>query len=165
MIPKLTDILCATDLSANADNALRHAISLAQAQGAKVHVLHVTEPLSQDAVVTLQMFVQDDAARKKALKDRHASVKQMLTANQQAFLAALPDAEKPAYETVASVELVDDNPAEAIMKRARDLNCGLIVMGTHEHGTGHTFIGTVVKRVLRRSDIPTMVVPNPGGSD
>lgn len=160
MLPQIKDILFATDLSGNADNALRHALSMAQALGAKVHVLHVTEPLSQDAIITLKMFLQDDASRKKAIKDRHDSVKQMLKENQQAFVATLSDAEKPAYETVASVELIDGHDAETILQRAKELDCGMIVMGTHEHGTGHTYIGTVVKRVLRRSTLPTLVVPN-----
>lgn len=160
MLPVLKDILFATDLSANADNALRHALGLAKLTGAKVHVLHVTEPLSQDAIVTLQMFMQDDASRKKAIKDRHASVKELLKANQQAFVKSLSGDDKAAYELVGSVELVDGHAAETILKRAKELNCGLIVMGTHEQGTGHTFIGTVVKRVLRRSGIPTMVVPH-----
>ncbi|WP_120499151.1 universal stress protein [Roseovarius sp. EL26] len=160
MLPQINDILFATDLSENANNALRHALSMAQAHGAKVHVLHVTEPLTQDAIVTMQLFFQDDASRKKAIKDRHASVKEMLKTNQRDFMKSLSKEGKEAYSRVESVELIDGHPAEAILQRAKDLQCGLIVMGTHEHGTGHTFIGTVVKRVLRRSSIPTLVVPN-----
>ncbi|MGC3939706.1 universal stress protein [Roseobacter sp. EG26] len=160
MIPHVKDILFATDLSPNSDNALRHALGLAQSLGAKVHILHVAEPLSQDAVVTLRMFLQDETARDKAIKERHASVKDMLKLNQKKFVQSLSDAEKDAYSAVGSVELVDGHPAEMILNRAKELNCGLIVMGTHEQGTGHTFIGTVVKRVLRRSSIPTMVVPH-----
>ncbi len=160
MLPQIKDILFATDLSENANNALRHALSMARAHGAKVHVLHVTEPLTQDAIVTMRMFIQDDASRKKAIRDRHASVKELLKENQQKFVKTLTEEGKEAYASVASVELVDGHPAESILQRARELDCGLIVMGTHEQGTGHTFIGTVVKRVLRRSTIPTMVVPN-----
>lgn len=160
MLPQVNDILFATDLSDNANNALRHALGIAQAHQANVHVLHVTEPLTSDAIVTMRIFIQDEASQQKAIKDRHAAVKEMLKANQQEFVSSLSDDEKAAYERVASVELIDGHPAEAILQRAKDLNCGLIVMGTHEHGTGHTFIGTVVKRVLRRSSIPTLVVPH-----
>lgn len=160
MLPQIKDILFATDLSKNADNALRQALSMAQAYGAMVHVLHVTEPLSSDAVVTLNMFMQDDASRKAAIKDRHASIKQMLTDNQKDFLASLSPQEKDAYASVSSVELDDGHAAETILMRAKDLGCQLIVMGTHEHTTGHTFIGSVVKRVLRRSSIPTLIVPH-----
>ncbi|MEH6478328.1 MAG: universal stress protein [Sneathiella sp.] len=160
MLPKIEDILVATDLSENSDNALRYALSMAQANKANLHVLHVTEPLSQDAVVTMQMFMQDEASRREAIKNRHAAIKQLLKTNQKEFVSKLSADEKDAYASVSSVELIDGHPAEAILNRAKDLKCGLIVMGTHEHGTGHTFIGTVVKRVLRRSTIPTMVVPH-----
>ena len=160
MLPKIEDILVATDLSSNSDNALRHALGIAHATNAKLHVLHVTEPLSQDAVVTLQMFMQDDASRKKAIKNRHAVVKELLKTNQKQFVKSLSGDEVAAYERVASVELVDGHPAEEILMRAKKLNCGMIVLGTHEHGTGHTFLGTVAKRVLRRSAIPTMVIPH-----
>lgn len=160
MLPEINDILFATDLSENADNALRYAMALGVSHGAKVHVLHVTEPLSQDAIVTLRMFMQNDEARDKAIRERHDSVKQMLKANQKAFVKRLSPESREAYKSIVSVELVDGHPAEEIMERAKALNCQLVVMGTHEQGTGHTFLGTVTKRVLRRSPIPTLVVPH-----
>lgn len=160
MLPEINDILFATDLSENADNALRYAMALGITHEANVHVLHVTEPLSQDAIVTLRMFMQDDAAREKAIRDRHESVKELLKANQKAFVKTLSAEDRAAYKSVVSVELVDGHPAEEIMERAKALKCQLVVMGTHEQGTGHTFIGTVTKRVLRRSPIPTLVVPH-----
>ena len=69
--------------------------------------------------------------------------------------------EKDSNASVSSVELFDGHPAEEIMNRAKALNLGLIVMGAHEQSTGHTFIGTEVKRVLRRSTVPTLVILHP----
>jgi len=160
MLPEINDILFATDMSKNSNNALRHALTMARAHQANVHILHVTEPLSHDAIVTLQMFMQDDASRKKAIAERHDSIKQMLKKNQQEFLNSLEDDAKETYKAVISVELVEGHSAEVILQRAAELNCQLITLGTHEQGTGHTFIGTVTKRVLRRSKIPVLVVPN-----
>lgn len=159
MLPKITNILLATDLSKNADNAMGFAMCMAKAHDAKVHVLHVLEPLSQDAVVTLQVFMLDEALRERAIKERHASVKILLKENQQKFVRALSDEEKADYKRVESVELADGHVAEEILSRANNLGCELIIMGTHEQETGHTFIGTVVKRVLRRSSIPILIVP------
>lgn len=159
MLPRITNILLATDLSSNSDNAMRFAVSLAEAHDANVHVLHVLEPLSQDAVVTLQVFMLNEESRQKAIKERHASVKNLLKENQQKFVGSLDDDEKSHYRRVESVELVEGHLAEEILARANNLGCELIVMGTHEQETGHTFIGTVVKRVLRRSSIPTLIVP------
>ncbi len=51
--------------------------------------------------------------------------------------------------------------AFAHLRRSVELGCDLIVLGAHDHGFSHTFLGTVAKRVLRRSKIPTLIVPNP----
>lgn len=159
MLPSVKDILFATDLSDNADHALRYALAVAQGLDAKIHVVHVSEPLSPDAIVTLQIFIQDQAARKSAIRDRHDAVRELLRKNQKGFVATLKGDDKTVYDRVASVELIEGHPAEAILKRANDLDCGMIVMGAHEHGTGHTFLGTIAKRVMRRSRIPVLVVP------
>jgi len=37
----------------------------------------------------------------------------------------------------------------------------LIVMGTHEKGMLHSFLGSVAKNVLSRSHIPMLIVPLP----
>lgn len=160
MLPEIKTILFATDLSENADNALRQALGMAKANQAKVHVLHVSEPLSQDATATLRIFMQLDASRgKEMLEERHASVKETLKQNQKQFVATLSEDDKAAYDAVSSVVLIDGHPAETILNRAKALECDLIVMATHEQSTDHTFLGTVAKRVLRRATIPVLLVP------
>ncbi len=159
MVPKIKDILFATDMSANADHALAYCLGIARDSGAKVHVIHVLEPLSSDAVVTLQVFVQDEAVRTRAIQDRHQTIRAVLKKNQEEFLASLGEGDRDAYNRIESVELLEGHSADAILKRAQDLDCGLIVMGAHEQGTGHTFLGSTVKRVMRRSRLPVLVVP------
>ena len=159
MKPTVTHILFTTDLSKNSTYALTHAASLAMATGAKLHVLHVVEPLSDDARITLQMFMQDDASRKQALNSRHEHVKAVLAERQKNFWAALPEEDHHVRDQVESIELIDGYPAEVILRRAKELQCDLIVLGAHDHGFSHTFLGSVAKRVLRRADIPTLVVP------
>ncbi|AXT29117.1 universal stress protein (plasmid) [Ruegeria sp. AD91A] len=155
----ITQILFATDLSRNSTYALKHAASLAASTGAKLHVLHVSEPLSDDALITLRMFMQDTGSRNEALKARHDHVKAVLTERQKAFWAALPEADRGIQDQIETIEIIDGHPAEVILRRAHQLNCDLIVLGAHDHGFSHTFLGTVAKRVLRRADIPTLVVP------
>lgn len=159
MKPTVTHILFTTDLSQNSTYALTHAASMAKMTGAKLHVLHVVEPLSDDARVTLQMFMQDDASRKEAMTTRHEHVKAILAERQKNFWSALPKEDQSIRDQVESIELVDGYPAEVILRRAKELKCDLIVLGAHDHGFSHTFLGTVAKRVLRRADIPTLVVP------
>jgi universal stress protein A len=57
------------------------------------------------------------------------------------------------YETL----VVNGDPAEAVLKAARDLNADLIVMGTHgRKGLSHLVLGSVAERVIRESPIPVL---------
>ncbi|MES0828447.1 universal stress protein [Ruegeria sp. SCP11] len=157
----VTNILFATDLSANSPHALRYAASIAQATGAQIHVLHVNEPLSDDAKITMEMFILNEETRKTALSRRHEMVRKVLAERQAKFWARFEGDDAKIREQVTTVEVTDGHPAEVILRRSVELECDLIVLGAHDHGFSHTFLGTVAKRVLRRSKIPTLIVPNP----
>lgn len=159
MQPTVTHILFTTDLSKNSTYALRHAASMAKATGAKLHILHVTEPMSEDAKVTLQMFMQDKSSRQAAMKTRTEHIKAILTERQKNFWAELPEEDRAIREQVQSIEVTEGYPAEVILRRSKELGCDLIVLGAHNHGLSQTFLGSVAKRVLRRATIPTLVVP------
>jgi len=159
MKPTITHILFATALTKNSTYALRHAASLVQATGAKLHVIHVSEPLSDDARVTMQMFMQDKASREQAMKTRAEHVKAVLTERQRNFWAAMPEEDRRVQDQIETIEVIEGHPAEVILRRSEELGCDLIVLGAHDHGFSHTFLGTVAKRVLRRATIPTLIVP------
>ncbi len=157
----ITNILFATDLSENSGHAMRHAASIAQATGAQIHVLHVNEPLSEDAKITMEMFILNSETRNTAAQRRHEMVRQVLAERQAKFWARFEGDDAKIREQVSSIEATDGHPAEVILRRSVELDCDLIVLGAHDHGFSHTFLGTVAKRVLRRSKIPTLIVPNP----
>jgi nucleotide-binding universal stress UspA family protein len=159
MQSSITRILFTTDLSENSTYALRHAVSLAQATSATLHVLHVSEPMSEDARITLQIFMQDETARKDALQTRTEYVKSVLAERQRKFWAAMPEESQDIRNQIESIEVIEGHPAEVILRHSKELNCDLIVLGAHDHGFSHTFLGSVAKRVLRRATIPTLVVP------
>jgi nucleotide-binding universal stress UspA family protein len=63
-----------------------------------------------------------------------------------------------------SIEVCEGYPAEKILTMADDLNCDMIIMGTHGMGNlGHTFIGSNAKRVLCRTRKPIFIIPLPKG--
>ncbi|OMH31702.1 universal stress protein [Motiliproteus sp. MSK22-1] len=161
MLPDIETILYCTDLSKNASYAFKYAAYLAKKTGAKVHILHVVEKLSNDARITLQSYVMSSKSRDEFLNHRIDHAKELLQKRQDYFWDVLAPTEKAVREQIASIEVVESYPAETILKRANELNCGLIVMGAHEKGLMHTFLGSVAKSVLRRSRIPTVIVPLP----
>lgn len=56
--------------------------------------------------------------------------------------------------------VVCGHPAPAILQAARDQRVDLILMTTHGRGAlGRALLGSVAEAVLRRSDIPVLVLP------
>ncbi len=54
----------------------------------------------------------------------------------------------------------EGNPEEDIIKTAKNWKADLLVLGTHGRtGLKHLLMGSTAERVMRRSDIPVMMVP------
>ena len=62
---------------------------------------------------------------------------------------------------IKSITVCEAFPPEQILKLAKEHKCGLVVIGAHARGFTHTFLGGVAEKVLRRSRIPSLVVPLP----
>ncbi len=159
MKTSISRILFTTDLSKNSTYALHHAVSLAQSTGARMHVLHAAEPMSDDARITMKLFFQDDAARKNALQSRVQFIRDELAELQESFWKNAPEKLQSVRQQIDSMDVIEGHPAEVILRRSKELDCDLIVLGAHSHGFSQTFLGSTVKRVMRRAIIPTLVVP------
>ena len=152
-------ILYSTDLSENSSIAFGYAAYLAKLTGADIHVLHVLERLSDDAVFALQVYVQSEKSRHEMLDLRVERARKLLDERQDAFWADQSEDDRKIRSRIKSVTVCEAYPAEEILKASRKHDCDLIVMGSHERGVNHTFLGSVAKSVLRRSHIPTLIVP------
>ncbi len=159
-MPEVKKILYATDLSKNAAYAFRHAVYLARQTGAEIRVLHVVEKMSPDAQLALQAYF-DRETRQKMIRDRVAQaierIKKRLALFCEKELNALPDCS----DQVTSIDVCEGYPAEEILIQASSHQCDMIIMGAHEKGVSQTFLGSVAKRVLRRSRIPALIIPLP----
>ena len=163
MLPTIRKILYNTDLSKNARYAFRYAVYLAKKTGAEIHIMHVVEELSNDAKITLQMYTLDTKQRKQMLYGRVDNAKQYLNERLEDFWNRATEEDRQVKQQIASISVCEAYPPEAILKKSVELDCDLIIMGTHEKGLMHTFLGSVAKSVLLRSRIPTLIVPLPEG--
>ncbi|MFT6916659.1 MAG: nucleotide-binding universal stress UspA family protein [Motiliproteus sp.] len=161
MLPEIKKVLYCTDLSKNASYAFKYAAYLAKQLGAQIHMLHVVEKLSSDARITLQTYVMSAEARNELLNHRIDHASALLQQRQAYFWEVLAPTEKALRDQITSIDVIEHYPAETILKRSQELNVDLIIMGAHEKGFMHTFLGSVAKSVLRRSRIPSMIVPLP----
>lgn len=153
-------LLYATDLSDGAIYALRYAVRLAESVDGEVHLLHALEPLSTEARITLQSLT-DKRLLEQATKRRRETAREMMAQRQRDFWDEAGNEPDNLRARVASIEVIEGNAADVILTHAARIKADMILMGSHEQGFSHTFLGRIAQRVLRRSRIPTLIIPYP----
>lgn len=159
MLPTVKRILLATDLTRESPDALKQVLGLTDSLNAELYVVHVVEPLSNDAKVTLMMFMQSEKARNEAILDRVKIAKQALDDRMERFKASLEKEHQGLLKLVAKVIVKEGYASDVILQQAKSLKCDLIVLGAHKRGPASTYVGTVAKRVQRRADVMTLLIP------
>ncbi len=161
MLPEVRKILYSTDLSKSSTAAFEQATYLAKKTGADIHILHIVEKLSSDAKITFQTYVMNSNSRRDMLQERVKNARRKLMERQENFWENLHKDDAEVRKQIKSIDVIEAYPAETILKVSQELGVDLIVMGTHEKGMLHTFLGSVAKNVLSRSRIPMLIVPLP----
>jgi len=159
MLPKFNKILYCTDFSESAVSAFKYTVYLAKTTGAEIHLLHVVENLSSDAKIALQSCLVDSASRHKMLKERVKFAEEILQKRQDDFWDNISPEHQALRSQIKSSLVIESYPVEAILKVSQNIGVDIIVMGTHERGILHTFLGSIAKSVLKRTTIPVLVVP------
>jgi nucleotide-binding universal stress UspA family protein len=154
-------ILYATDLSENSAYAFGYAINLAKKYDAEITILHVIDIMMGISVNMISVYL-DEKQVKENVQKRLTHVTEEISNRLKIFIDK-EVANNPEFsDKLASVEICKGSPADEILKKADELNCDLIVMGTHGKGiVGQAFFGSVAKRVLRRVRKPVFIIPLP----
>lgn len=144
--PFLKIILVGTDFSVCAARAFSFAVSLADSQGARVHLLHVLMEPAQalDAAAALpypDMEVREgweSAARARLEREVRAAEKRGIK---------------------ASGELKWGRPSDVLVDTAVAQKASLLVIGAHGRSALEKFLlGSTAERVVRRSPVPVLTV-------
>jgi len=166
---QIKKILYATDLSETAVHAFSYAVSLANMYGAGITILHVLAEFPGEQFITnmintrtwieIKMRHYSEARDRLIGKKRdYIAIKEVLQAFSEEVKA---DEEDQAFIT-DEIVIKDGAPAEVIVETAQELNCDLIVMGTHGHGViADVLIGSTARWVIRQSPIPVLVIRLP----
>ncbi len=147
-VSPLRRIVCASDLSEGADEAIRQAGILSHAYGASLEVLHVTSsPDGRHPALTrlrrhLRARAAFEAAREQARKE----------------LISRVDSLAGASSSEAKALVVEGAPHAAIVHRADELGADLIVVGSKgATGLGMQHLGEVAERVVRHARCSVLV--------
>lgn len=139
-------ILCPTDFSKSATNAVRYAAALAESITARVIIIHVYDKpvMFSDAPLT-----------------RIAHAAEQIKANAESKMKQLVTQLKRKYKSV-SFEIVarDGFHAETLLEVANKLSVDLIVMGsTGTSKIERLLIGSTTSRIIRDSPCPVLSIP------
>jgi nucleotide-binding universal stress UspA family protein len=139
-------ILIATDGSELAERAAVQAFQLAKPLQAKLTAVMVTEPwLTMVAGATAEAFPYEEY-EKAAAKDAAQG------------LAPISELAKKAELTCVTRHVKDHYPAEGIIAACKELDCDLIVMGSHgRRGLAKLFLGSEAMKVLTLSTVPVLI--------
>lgn len=158
MLPNLSPILCAVDLTSTSEPVLAGATALARGLGAPLHVVHAVEPLNQTGRAMLTNVLGEDEFK------RHAET--VATAQAQALdelVARFVERHLPGAgpeEVVAGRHVEHGRPANAILDAATRLGAGLIVLGLQRHSRlTRIMVGSVAQHVVSSSPLPVVLVP------
>lgn len=163
MIPKIQKILYATDLSENSAYAFRYAINSANKHDAEIIILHVIEKLPTMARALVESQIGKEQ-HEKILRETATRTIDRIRKRLEVFCERELKDDPGSANRVVGIEVCEGYPAEEILKKADELDCDAVVMGTHGKGViGHTFLGSVAERVLRHIRKPVFVIPLPRG--
>ncbi len=161
MIPVLKNILYTTDMSETSNYAFSYAASLANRYDALITIIHVLK----NPMPTTENLVTNVLGEKKwmeTLNSKKTEVVEKIRARLETFCeetqAELPSCPFLMNEVIVRI----GNPVEAILEEINDQNYDLVIMGAHGHGAiSGAVMGSVSRRVLRRSRTPVLVVRLP----
>ena len=159
MIPKINKILYATDLSANSAYAFRYAIRAAERYDASIVILHVLQPISDAAAIG---YYIDKEKQKQLLEEAVNHTMDRIRRRLKVFIERDLKDEPQCADKCVSIEVCHGYPVDVILRKADELDCDAIVMGTHGKGKlRHTFLGSTARKILRRVRKPVFIIPLP----
>ena len=143
-------ILVTTDFSESGDHAISHAFRMAADHGAEVILCHVVETVVAPNPLYAHYYPTDllnPEIRLRAEKDAQQALIERTP--KDAALASVP------HSTIVA----HGNPADEIIRTAKERDADLIVIATHGRtGLKHLFMGSTAERVVRHVHCPVLVV-------
>lgn len=159
MIPKYKTLLYATDLSANAAHAFRHAISLSRAYNARIHLLHVLPEIDPGMMNYISTVIGEDKLTGLELEHKDEIKDQIRMRLHQFAKEELVDHPED-LDRIGDIEIHHGNPTAQILLAADRVDADLIVIGSHGKGAlKYAFLGSVAEKLLRKSPRAILVVP------
>jgi nucleotide-binding universal stress UspA family protein len=142
-----TQVLVPTDGSKLSEKAIKQAVQLAAATGARLRALHV--------IPKFHTFTYQSEMLEMTAKEFEASA----SARAKVYLRHAERVAKAAAVECAVEFVFSDQPYKEIIKSAEKNKCDLIVMASHgRRGIEGLLLGSETQKVLTHSRVPVLVL-------
>jgi nucleotide-binding universal stress UspA family protein len=143
----INKILFPTDFSRCADQALEHAVFLAEKYDAEIHVLHAVTLFNDQAGVVNDEFEETEEMIKKLEDIAELQLNKVSGAHEDDDIK------------IIKAQTRGISAAPAILDYASEHSIDLIVTGTHgRRGLGHFLLGSVAEEIVRVSECPVFTI-------
>mgnify|MGYP001813081396 CR=1 FL=1 len=144
-------IVAAVDFSDASKPVLETAASIAAAFGATLKLVHIVEP---EPTYSAYGFTPEEfPAIHTFQKEARSRAEQALEKQKEGV---------PGDVAAVETHLLEGNPLHALLDFGKDQNADLVVLGSHGHGVvASVLLGSVAEGMVRKAEIPALIVPAP----
>ncbi len=153
-------ILCAIDLSENAELVLMAAVREAAAHDAQIQLLHIIPSFDPAMAIPIVSFMGEtrfSQLMEEKKEETEAAIREKIVDLKNRMQENEPDG---GTERITDIHVYEGDVVIEILDMAKKLKADILVMGTHGKGiTEHAFVGSVARKVLRRTNVPVLLIP------
>lgn len=140
------NVLLTVDGSLLAEQAIPHAVDLANCSNAELHVVRVVLPIALLTPTPMDYEINENY-RRNALNEAHV------------YMTNLENRLKSSLSTNLHVKVLEGIVIESLMEYIEQHHIDLIVMATHgRSGFSRWVFGSVADKILRMANIPVFLV-------
>ncbi|MFV1957116.1 MAG: universal stress protein [bacterium] len=157
---KIKTILCAVDLSENSELVLSAAITEARVHDARIQLLHIIPSFDAAMAVPIVSFMGEDRFLELIKEKKGEAVAAIRKRIDKLNKEMHENDSRSGTEKIKDVHVYEGDAVIEILNMIGKLEADMLVMGSHGKGiTEHTFVGSVARKVLKRVNIPVLLVP------
>ena len=161
MIPEIKKILYTTDLSETSNYAFSYAASVANRYDASINILYVIKDVTRSSEDLISNVIGEEKW-KEILGRNKMEIIDKIRKRLEAFCEETRNEMSGCPFLVEKILVELGNPVDEIVQEAAKEEYDVVIMGAHGHGAiAGTVIGSVSRRVLRRTSKPVLVVRLP----
>lgn len=140
-------IVAAVDFSDSTPGVVEMALAQSKAFGVELHLVHVVEP---EPAYTAYGFTPDEFP---AMHVFQKEARKRATKRLEDLASASPE---------IKTHLAEGSPLASVLDYVKEIDAGLVVLGSHGHGmVASLLLGSVAEGMVRKALVPTLVVPAP----